>query len=144
MCLDRKPTRDEVIRDFKKKIQVEKGSYFGYKIFQKDKKKLYSSIYFGGPYELNEWIIDKSKATVDYSETDSEYRCGFHVYIDKEEALEVFKHYKKLETGHYSSLYSLRKVYFNKVIAYGYEENAPSPLYIRTIITREMFIPKMR
>jgi len=150
MCLDRKPTRDQIIRDFKKKIQVEKGSYVGYKIFQKYNKMFYSPIMGSGPYKLNEWIIDNNKATVDYTETDSEYRCGFHVFIDEKEAKRVLGCYKELNNGGMPGRCTLRKVFFNKIIAYGYENivhlvsgNDKLP-DVRTIVTREMFIPKMR
>ena len=149
MCLDRKPTRDQIIRDFKKKIEVEKGSYVGYKIFQKHNKKLHAAIFdLRRPYELNTWIIDDNKATVNYIKTEGRYRCGFHVYINKEEAERVFEHYKRFHYKH-KPVYSLRKIFFNKIIAYGYEnivhfvsvDKLPD---VRTIITREMFIPKMR
>ena len=149
MCLDRKPTRDQIIRDFKKKIEVEKGSYVGYKIFQKYRKTLYSPMYDGGSYELNEWITDDNKERLGYSQTDGRYKCGFHVYIDEKEGKRMLRRYKELNNSGSSGRYTLRKIFFNKILAYGYETNllyssAHKLFDTKVITTREMFIPKRR
>lgn len=132
MCL-RKVIKYDILRRFKP--ERENKYNIGWKVFKSYDSELHP-IYKGynNIFPINQWINEKDfrpgyyyYKNNDYIDGPNTYRTGFHIYLDKKNAI------KKLESGCGEVI---KKVYFKNVVAKGYEYKS------KIVVAKEMMIPK--
>jgi len=148
MCLTRAATETEKRNKFRGQTDL-KGRRIGFKVINNSGKLPFQGTEDKLPE--NQWInekkyrYDSNKKSLPFSllyltEQSSReryvkrYVTGFHIFIDKNEAIQ----YSKIHQSPYGvSLLIVRKVYFRKVVARGYQANSHNEH--RVIVCKEIY-----
>lgn len=116
------------------KPEKENGHNVGWKIFSMDDYyHIYPQFQSSKIFKINRWIHEKSMREGknefdDIRASDNQlYEKGFHIYLSKEDAMKNNFFHEKM-----------RKVYYRKPVAYGYQAHK------KVVVAKEIFILSIR
>ena len=130
MCLDRAATKTEIKNEFKAQTDL-KGHHVGFKIMTAIGELPFQGT--GGKLPQSRWINERkyrlssafSKEDLSFNETVGRYPTGFHIFVNKSEAI----HFWESVSNRHNEV---REVYFRKVVARGYQNKR------RVIVCKEI------
>jgi len=99
----------------------------GYKMFEvsesKEEKTLYSPSHIAPQtqYPINKWLRDKNEYDIyaTFKKEYSVYETGFHIFVNKQDALDSVKSYLNSNPRH---KYEVRLVFYRKIVSIGQNE----------------------
>jgi len=154
MCLNRAATETEKRNEFRVQTDL-KGRRIGFKILTNSGKLPFQGMEDKLPE--SQWInekryrYDSNKKSLPFIEylagwralpagfKPKRYATGFHIFIDKNEAIQYSKIHQFDLVGDSRGL-TVRKVYFRKVVARGYQANSRDEH--RVIVCKEIYFAK--
>jgi hypothetical protein len=115
----------------------------GYKVFLHD--KVHDRLYFSvmgvmgtiGQVRINEWLKSNKYLIIRTMHSNETYEPGFHVFLDKQSAIDYIKHWNIYESIHEEVLY---EVIFSDVTAYGEQCVLGSDIPHRCVVCDKIYI----
>lgn len=139
MCLHGPAKRSE-LKEFK--IIREGNHQVGWKVFKQKKsypsfKPRFYPLHFDNGYKIpkDKWIKEKhfrrfkKMKNLPLGNTNGNYPLGFHIFLTEKDAIR----YKGYDWQEWDNKEIVRKVYFRKIVAHGYQD-------AKIIVAKEMFV----